>query len=433
LPEKTIISARPVTAVSATISSLASVLLHEVIEKKFPVGYFKTMNIVTSSRSTQMEGQEVPKYGLPSISATPKWDSQDDPYLDPSGQLYWASSHIVKPLRGNNPVALDDREGGRLIVFTRRRMRIDFEFRCRVQGVMQAMDLVHYLKSVMEPGGYFYHYNAVMEAVVPNHFISYMMSEMRVKRGDQDSLDEFRKYVKDHSLNMLDKKRRLADGRDIWMLSYKCNILLGLTDKPSFAANKKDGVDDDQEITFTLSSEIWMPSGWVMELEGDGDDDGGEADLPEGVDIDQDGSEFVVSYSIHNARPPQVAADGRIMIDVIGFVSDDTPAAVETLDINGLLGLEVTTVIRRNLHAGRDNSGYFTLALYRAGGIPLSSPSGFEIDWESLVVKVRNPFAGMAHSLVLYADLDKVNAVVAEGPLDLGEFSSIDRSTGHHP
>jgi hypothetical protein len=422
MPEQTYVSTRPALAASATVSGLTAIIAREVIEKRFPPGYFKTVNVTTASFSFKSEPNQIPNPPKPILSVTPRWESQEETMWMPTMQNRQAFQYLKKPLLGNYPSAMWDAEKRRGVFAVPDRMRVDFDVKIRVRGVMQAMDLVHYIKGIMEPGGYFYHRDAVLEAVIPNAFVSALMDDLRIHRDDPADLDKFRQYVLERSGRSMDRKRRLADGRDVWIWQYKCNILLSMTANPSADIQKKDKVEDDQDVGFTISAEIWTPCKWAMILEGDVPIPFDDRPMEAGVnDVYEAGGKTMISFALSNSAPPQVLPDGKIAVDAIGFVADEGSAATERLELEELMVPEMLRVAQLNVLAGVDNWSMFSISLYREGGVLLERPKDWDFDWKGVVLNMANPFSGVAHTLVLYADLVAANAVLeAVGPPENG-------------
>jgi hypothetical protein len=417
MSDKYVISTRPLTSVSALVSGLTSVVLHEVVVSKFPRDFFKKIIVATAGFSKLMEDEEVFKGDMPKIGVEPRFEEFEEPIHNPRPELGWAGG-LSRPLRDHYPTVLRDRDTGHSVFAIPRRFKVSYAFTIQTHTRMQAADVMHYLATMFEIGGYFYHQGATMESVVPNHFMAFLFDDLGFRK---DRVDEFKDWVRLSSKGSLTLKKRLATGMDTWMWAHKCNILLQMPDKPQFQAGKKGVVEEECMVTFTLSAEAWSPAKWALECDGEPERFWGDSEQPHGIsDIEDNGSGFSFSYAVQSSGAPTYLPDGKQVVATYGFITDAN-VRQDTLDCSSLFPKEIRDLLAYlGLGPGVDFDPWelMNILVYRSGGQLLERGVHWEMDWKTMTLKMFDPLFNYAHSMVLYADISAVNNASETRPRD---------------
>jgi hypothetical protein len=419
--EKDVYSARAMTSVSATVSSLTGILANDILASVFPKGFFKkfkpgTINIGSAGAEDE---DGVHHSALPYLAIDPRYEELPDPLFDPSPQANWKSSFLSAPFGRHYQKVLDDPINGRFIYAIGKRMRVNFEVTIKVQGRLQVMNVLHHLMSSFEPDGMFYFQNAQLDANVPTHFMEMLMDAAETDRESPASVEAFRSYVRMHSRHMIDRKRDLSTGRDVYVNGFRTNVLWSMNGKPSGEANRNGGSEDGSSVQVQFSAELWYPARYLLEILADPDYwVPRHPDYVPGVDDPADGpGDFTFQFNAQRTTIPTVS-DGKSLVEKVGFVTE-AEGDTDTVPLDdGVLPETALYVMRYNVEKGYDNSLCFGHLLLKDGE-ELDPALDYEVSYEDRLLTLSQPFRGYPYILAFYADIPKVkeryDLAVAEG------------------
>lgn len=402
MAEKNILVCRTTTSLSSVIGNVTMMMMKH-IESKFPKDYFKSSYVSTTLGSIQQYNKSgVYKSQLPKLFMKPEYDLNDNTFFDLIPRWHRANEFLFKNLpRYYKPLLINDEDKFYLYIVPDR-LKLNFEVKVRVSSIMQQINFMNYLKHSFNLNGYFFINDVPLEAEVPKTFIQVMAEAKgldlnKYSLGDIEVMN-FNEYLKTFSYGHIVPKKNLADGNLMYSSKYSSNILVKV-ETPSANVDRKGMVDGDPEITFNVSSELWIPCNYIFETI--------ETPSPEIIDdtdvMDRD--HIILNYTV-KTTPDKTIGD-KTLLSWQGFITDAN-VDVDRLEISDVIEDNIKKIISYNIDNGIDNYSIFDIVLYKDEH-KLVRDEHFTFNWETLTLNTLNPYYNMTYHVGLYGNLGKLH------------------------
>jgi hypothetical protein len=397
-----ILVCRCTSTFGSTVGNITGIV-KDFIERLFPPGFFKGYFIDTKFLSKEVEEGEIYKKKKPTLVIRPRPIIDDSTIFGILPDWYDTNHFIYKNLKNNYYPVLANTDNKAFIYSVPDRIKISFEIEIILPSKIQQLNTAYFFKGAISQKAYFYLDNVYLETEVPRYFIKTLSQKLDYDLNNNEEELEFEEYLKKHSLGYITRKTKLSSGVQCYFYKYSANILSIFEDYPQIDDGKEKGqISDDFKITNTLTTELWVPNQYFLEV----GNDSGELQLPV-YDEDITNQEFLMNFTF-NTEPREEIGDYKRVIWQ-GYITDKG-VAVDELDISTLINNQLKAVIDYYLKYSLDMSLVVLPKLFRNWEeIP---PEKYEVNWEDLILRNIEPEEEKTYHFGLYARFDKVNEIL---------------------
>lgn len=410
-----IVNCRTSTSISSLIGNLTAVAV-EYTKSKFPKGYIQDVHIAESMTALSMrdECKKVFKRDYQTLFVQADY-TLGEHVLGQLPRWYKANEFIFKNKRKRyTPVLMDDEN--EIYVYTiPNRVKVNFNFRLKLQTAMQCQDVYNYIYNTFDIEGYRYLNNIKLETEIPKSFIKPICSRFGWDYGNKQDREKLVEYLHKYSYGGVQEKINLASGNSMYAYNYNANILMNFQDMPERDRNYKSMTISEGYVNFSFSMEMWTPSNYIFEA--------GNIEEDEEIDISpfDNNTSNTYLYNIHvDTDYIKEIEDGKHLIIRRQFVPDIN-VEYDELPFEDVMPTELKNVLDKIKEDGYRLDNLVDVKIMAGNKyIPVSE---YDLEWEDYTVKTKNPMKNTTYSILIYGDLDKLNKI--ERQIHSGEPYSV--------
>lgn len=393
--------------------------IKELILSKFPKDYFKyttvsselaTRNIWRSFGGTNSR-TEITKRQYPYLVIQPTYSvaDRDDPFQNiPLTRNFDDLQYRVD--RRYLFEVIRDKKYGYNLKFKLNRDRIEFDVTVVTDTLHHQLDIYRAIWNQIIWERSFSH-RIALEAVIPKPLIAIMSKYCGMDlEQDEKYIPFFLKRLNQCSAYPITYKLRNASASDEWFMYYAHNIIITFSDLTIESGNKKNMSDLSYNITFRVTAEFNMPGVFFI----DSSKDINQIDVSlKTKEYSEENDAYFPLYTIYNLNskfPPEL--DG---LQLYGSTIFQTTAGKNQLedrvDIKCILTSDYMRVIRSH-QAWNMNPDTLMKVYVLKDGEMLEYKKGFDIDWNTLELIVRDIDNTATYRLVIYFNYSTVNEIL---------------------
>ena len=382
---------------SAIVGNVTGIIKWYVVNN-FPNNYFKDINIDTAL-TRKKRTDDIMLNQLPRLDMFVEFDPSDYGIMGKDSRWRKGSNFILKNQKNLNyqNVFYNDQDHYYLYTIPNR-TKVTFNFQIRVKSRMRAYDVAKYITQSQNPEQYFYLNSMPIEGIIPNSFIQAMIDDRNIDISDNTEFNEFNDYLKQHSQGYIMRKKNLSTGNYIYTHRYLANVLCMFEGEPSISGEGRDQEQENYNVEFSLSTELWTPGDYIFEGKEIPD-----YDALEEMDLLQDNDYSFINYTL--GYMPKKSKDDKTLIFYQGYVTGDDEL-IDIVDLSPLFDENLLELIQYNLDNGINNDDYFDIDIRQDGNLLPEEDYNFE--WNTLELETIFPQIGMTYHVVLYGDNDKI-------------------------
>lgn len=405
--------------------------IRELIISKFPYNYFKYMNVSTEVAFHNIRRQfgsntktEITKRQFPQLIIQPTYQIPDeDDFLQ--GIPLTKNYMDIQTYANRNYLfeVIQDLKYGWTLKYKLNRDRIEYDVMINVQTLHNQLDIYKAMRNHITWDNPQY-CSTALEAVLPKVMIQYIskLCNMDIYTYPE-FIPTFLQHLNSLSGYPITYKVRNASATDEFFMYYQHNIVVTFSDLQLDTGNKKGMVDDYYQITFRVTAEFNNPGLFIL----DGTPE--VASSLQAAIIDKTSStpgfddtvdDYIPLYSINNLvnRFPQTR-DGLTLYGSFIFTTDVT-GSKDTVDIGLAIEPEYQKAIKFHVNYGMIDSTICKVFILK--NQQELSLDEYTIDWNKMEITYNNPDTSATYRVVLYMNLEVINADLAnpriDGPYD---------------
>lgn len=399
-----ILISKATTTMSSILGSVICIVKDHLIYR-FPKNFLKSIYVDTKLLS-QDQGNDkdgIYKLSNPKLTIQVNFDAQQDLYYTaPMNDWQRSFRYIFKKTQKNYQTVFDDTENNNYIFGIPDRAKFMFDIKVQCDTKMQLMNLTYYIKQSFDTHGYYYLNRMPIEVEIPKTYLELIKRKMEFKTETPDEIEKFNNYLQKYSLHQIQCKINRSTGKYSYYFKSYANMLCKLEDLTT-ESSRTNQVDSDIFVSFRLSTELWIPGAFALEIKQKVSDDDIN-DLENSIASDGDRAEIILNYSTIN--PDKMDGDKKLIIWK-SYVTDIN-VEVDILDLRQVLGKQLLEVIDYNNKHNINNLNIFSIKIY-AKNSQLNPEKDFKVDWEKLEISTINPMNYMTYNVSFYADTAELN------------------------
>ena len=385
--------------------SLAIEYMNKWFESKFPKNYFKSIYIDGSHvldgykqfSKLSVKGENPRARIVPRVQY--EYDMEN---LD----LYQAPPNLYLRRTQLQDSFFKDHERHLYLAFVPRALRMDFNFKVRVNTRSQQLDEFNRMELNFRVGA-----TQAEEISVDFHVPKAIMLDIAnkagftVRKGEVVDILDFLHYLNRHSeLPFLFKLRAINQKAEFFVRLSNLYTHIAIRDKLQVDDGERDGkLDTNFHIEMDATLTMPIPHFYVFY----------NAIAPiQDIEVKESDSDTIAIYSVNLIDIPKVDEHGWNQACVTDYMIDDGD---ENIDLSTLfIGDNVIAkTINHDMTLGVSPSHFINIKIYRDED--LAREVNFDIDWETKVITFKKgPMKQEVLHIVIYHDRDYINEIMTE-------------------
>lgn len=404
---------------SSSLYGCIGCAIKDMIMSKFPSSYFKYTSVsselatrnIRRSFGGNNSNVEIAKRQKPYLIIQPTYSVMD---LDgPLQNIPLTKNFDDLQYRVDKRYLFEvirDPEYGYSLKFKLNRDRIEFDVTVTTSTLHQQLDIYRTILNqiIWERS---YAFRVALEAVIPKPMIAIMSKYCNM------DLEQDERYIP-MMLRRLNKcsgypityKLRNASASDEWFMYYTHNIITTFSDLTIESGNKKNMSDESYNITFRVTAEFNMPGVYFIDTFKEN----------KGIDVtlktkeyNEENDTYFPLYTVNNLKsrfPSEL--NGMQLYGTTIFQTTAKPHQVEDrVDIKCVLDSEHMRVIRAHQSWNMNPLTLMNVYILKDGEL-LEYGKGYEIDWNTLEIIVRDIDNASTYRLIMYFNYGTVNEIL---------------------
>jgi len=397
--EKKILKIKPYESLSLTIGGLTS-FAHRYYSTRFPKNYFKKSYISDSLNSLNYRKKVFQSMEMPYLAIQPQFELGGT-FM---GDLpMWTNTNYVFPKNNKNFAnILHDEERGIKVYVIPNRIKVNFSTAIKVQTQLEAINLLQYISSEVDPGGFYYMNGIQFQTEFPKSIIKVLFNVLNLDESNPADVTYVKNYLKKFSPNTIEETVNLQTGNKSYMYNYFANILFSFQDEPTYEKITKGKLIDAAVVKENFSCEVWAPSMYVVELtKYDYTVTQPSVDL-----IGVDSSTFKFNLAIETDFVPTTLNERTLLVR--GNYITDMNVEIDELDMKPILDHELLYILETLIENKKDITELIDVKVY---GVTELLSSMYTVDYTKLKLFTNQPEANMNYRIFIYFDLLKMGEI----------------------
>lgn len=280
------------------------------------------------------------------------------------------------------------------------RIKVTFNFVLKFQTQMAAIDMLHYIQNNFELNGVNYMNGVRLPSEVPSYFIDNICKRLGLDRSIPEDNEALKDYLISHSIGSINEVINPSTGNKTFMHEYSTNIMMSYPNDASSENNVVDLVIKDSSINFSIDTEIWSPSGYLLEIQ--------DNSLLKIAPPTEAADGFKFNLVFRKDIIPKQLENGMKYIKIGSFVPE-VNSEVDVLDIRPILSKSIIDTLTKVIKLNGNLKKMIKISLYK-DNTPLREDQ-YTIDYDNFIVNTLNPEENATYNLVLYGNIKMLNIV----------------------
>ena len=396
------------TIASANISNIIggeSSFVYNYFRSKFPDGFFKDTYISQQLNSFKF-GSPFPSQKLPLLAMGTNYEIQDSLMGDLS-RMY-TTMYTVRTQNKDKyyrPIFRDE-DHDIYIYSVDNRSTLRHNFAIKLQTQAQAWNVINYINQNFETNGRNYLNNIRLPAVLPNSFILNICENFGWNINSQDEntarrdREELRAYLIKYGLGGITEQVNPETGAISYMYDYTTNILLTFPDMAEAETNTTDLIIKNSLVRYQISSEFWFPGSFIIDFDKNFNFAEKEEDTL---------NNMTAKFTLVLAKNiiPKSLDNGFKYIRQARY-TPDINQTVDKMSIDNFFDQGIMNIVSSSRKYNLELNKLIKFILFK-NNKPMQLGEDYEVDFDKMEIRVKNPSANENYTLTLYGNIEKLN------------------------
>lgn len=287
----------------------------------------------------------------------------------------------------------------------RTKTKLVLEIGIKVETEVKAASVESYIRSHIGYNRPFYMNNVYLEVPLPNSVIKELLVSSGMTVNNPAEVTAFNNYIHNNSFGMITYKKNKTTGNYLYFHKFSTNILCNVLDKPSITKNMENKSVKDAVLNFNMEIEFGNILNFITEHE--------ILNITSPVSlpfIDDSENNVICNYTMQ--FPLESKIGNKDILNTIKFVTDNN-SEIDALSLTEFLSPEVLFCIEYLKSLPDSNLELNDLLLFKVyrDGL-LLTPSDINIDFQTYIITLLNPYINYQYTIVVYLNISKFNNIL---------------------
>lgn len=386
-------------SMSSVISGVQSFAFN-YFKSKFPDNYFKSNFINTSLNSNNFKKERSTNQMTPRLAMSTNFELGDT-FMQELPLWHTTQYYVINDMKRNYNMILEDKENDIRIFSVPQRYKVTFNFNIKLQTQMAAWNVLSHINQNFENGGYNYVNGIRIPSEIPRVMIQNIAKKMNIDLNSKQGMQDIRDYLMSHGLGPIEGSISPSSGNTVFRFDYTTNILLNFPDLANYDKEISSLITKDTSVRYAMSAELWTPASYILQIKNDSEIIRGGDSLSEA-----DVHKFTIAIE-HNIIPRENELGMKYLLK--RNYEPDLNTTVDKIGFEPVLTEEVLNSIKEVRNIKGDISRIIDLKVF-SNNIELDD-SQYYVNYDTMELITREPQPNANYTLVLYADLKKLNMI----------------------
>lgn len=385
-------------SLSSVLSGVQS-FMWNYFKSMFPSNFFKSTYIHTALNSNSLKDIKERKRSYPHLAMNTQFELGDG-FMSGLPMWHRTDRFIINNLKRNYRMIFEDETRGIRIFTVPQRYKMVFNFAILMQTEIAAWNVLNHLNQTFENGGYGYANGIRIPTKIPDIMIINIAKKLNLDLNNNEDRIKFNDYMMENGLGPIVNKKDMASGREKYTYDYTTNILLNYPDLPNYENQISNLINKQSAVRYAMSAELWVPGSYILEIE---EDFNVEREVEE---VSDDILQFDIA--ILQDMIPKENEKGMKLLFQRNF-NTEMNVPFDSTPIESIIDEEVISAIKEINKFKANMEKIIEFRLFKNN--KAVSKEDYFVDYEDFELIVKEPEDNVVHTLVLYADMKKINMI----------------------